>query len=149
MKKLSGVAEMIMLALVFFTAVISMYLAHQFDVTTKKAQADYVERQVIAEALMIENYSRALEEWFNLKGKGLIYACESTTPDCKLNSYQNILPTHYSDLLNDSFIPNNSVAKTLGSDGSMALSAAVVKKPDVPSGYDYEIVLSFANLTDN
>lgn len=149
MKKILGMAEMLMLALTFFLAITAAYLAHQFDLETKETQEQYVDRLVTTEALMIENYARAVQDWFNLKGKGILYACEDTNPGCRLNTYVNILPTYSNQLMNDSFIPNNAQAQTIGSDPAIsALHASVIKRTDVPSGYDYEIVLTLANLQD-
>ena len=142
MKKQQGIADFIMLALVLTISILASLQTHQFTKDIRDNQDNLIEREVMKEALQYEKVSRAVQQWFNLKGKGLIYACESTTPNCDTNVRKEILPAYYSQLVTDSFISAGTI-DTLGMTSPFPFRATVVKKNDVPTGYDYEIIISY------
>lgn len=142
MKKQRGIADLMLLALVLTMSLLATMQAHQFTEDIRDKQDDRIEQEIMKEALQFEKVSRAVEQWFNLKGKGLIYACESTQPNCDRGIRKEILPNYYSSLITDSFLSTGTV-ETLGMTSPFPYRATVVKKDDVPTGYDYEIIITY------
>lgn len=136
-RKSKGMAMVMMVAVLLTLSFFLGWLKYWSDLNRSVLRENTIEFEVAQEADTIEYATRAIDTWFNLEGRSLLYPCEALLAGCDVGVLKNILPDHYASITTQEY-------KSINSTG-LGYGASVVKEINPSGGWVYKIIL-YSNL---